>query len=82
MTRLPRLEANQCPVTQPVAPHQQQLIPVEPRLLARSVSYSFPTSSTMAIRQGKITVLIMGSIRTGWSNSTVFFTVYGSMLNA
>lgn len=32
------------------APHQQQLIPVEPRLLARSVSYSFPTSSTMAIR--------------------------------
>ena len=36
--------------------HQQpQLIPVEPRLLARSVSYSFPTSSTMAIREGKIT---------------------------
>ena len=38
--------------------HQQpQLIPVEPRLLARSVSYSFPTSSTMAIREGKITPL-------------------------
>ena len=36
--------------------HQQpQLIPVEPRLLARSVSYSFPTSSTMAIREGRIT---------------------------
>ena len=32
--------------------HQQpQLIPVEPRLLARSVSYSFPAaSSTMTIR--------------------------------
>ena len=32
-------------------PQQPQLIPVEPRLLARSVSYSFPAaSSTMTIR--------------------------------
>ena len=32
-------------------PQQPQLIPVEPRLLARSVSYSFPAaSSSMTIR--------------------------------